>query len=80
MPCACDVVPLLDVDCVVEAVIASLQVVGSGALFHPSRAPTRALCPTHMNSLANVNSDILMIKQQLIHILLRNRSSVMSEL
>lgn len=43
----CDVVPLLDVDSVVQALTASrsarLQATGSGALFCPCRAPTQGV-------------------------------------
>ncbi|KAL3157281.1 hypothetical protein ABBQ38_001513 [Trebouxia sp. C0009 RCD-2024] len=43
MPCVCDVVPLLNVDCVVKALTESLQAPGGGALFCPRRAPTRGV-------------------------------------
>ena len=43
MPRVCDVVPLLDVDSIVEALTASLQTFGGGALFCPRQAPTQGV-------------------------------------
>ena len=43
MPCVHDVVPLLDVDGVVEALTARLQSTGSGTLYCPRAAPTQGV-------------------------------------
>ncbi len=40
MPCVCDVVPLLDVDNIVEALTAHLQDKCYGPLYCPCAAPT----------------------------------------
>ena len=43
MPRVHDVVPLLDVDCVVEALTRRLQGTGSGSLYCPRAAPTQGV-------------------------------------
>ena len=43
VPCVHDVVPLLDVDGVVEALTARLQSTGSGSLYCPHAAPTQGV-------------------------------------
>ena len=43
MPCVHDVVPLLDVDGVVEALTECLHSTGSGSLYYPCAAPTQGI-------------------------------------
>ena len=50
MPRVTDVVPLLDVDGIVDAFVEHLTRVGSGTVYCPPIAPLRVLCLAHMNS------------------------------
>ena len=50
MPRVHDVVPLLDVDGVVEALTGRLQGTGSGSLYYPSAAPTQGVVRAHTSS------------------------------
>ncbi|DBA82669.1 TPA: hypothetical protein ACH3X1_006912 [Trebouxia sp. C0004] len=51
MPRAFDVMPLLEIDSIVEALTAQLQDVGSAALYCPREAPTRAVYPVNVVQL-----------------------------
>ena len=43
MPCVCDVIPILDVDNIIEVLTTQLQDLGNGALYCPRVAPTRGV-------------------------------------
>ena len=43
MPCVCDVIPILDVDNIIDVLTTQLQDLGNGALYCPRVAPTRGV-------------------------------------
>ena len=51
MPCVHDVVPLLDVAGVIEALIARLHGTGSGGLYCPHAGPHSGCCFLHIRAV-----------------------------